>query len=462
MWVWLSIAALMVGGAGVAWWLARRDRGAASTLAKAPSNFAKKPGLPLASRAKPAPSSVKAASSNAPALTLPFERVQFEFIILSRSGEPVSDAEFSHQLLLGKAHGPLSREARLLLRGDCLSLQCEQRRFVNGRPHREPEVFRACRHMANVGQINMGPHDHDLITMGRGAFRLRYDGPAAPDQAQLELIVRAAETIRAMRPGLVVDQHARQIWGEHAWLSQLERHNGLGAREHFKIEMNHKHSGVALTTRGLSKFGLPDLRMDNLPPDLSGMGAISMTSIALDLILAESALDPMRLLPAPQVRGHFQFLYTAPSRNNGYPAGCMQMLAGVDDELPGELGLLEVLSRLRRRHTDGERFDNEALDEEVYQKAQDALGRLKQKFLEPAMGQRAFLVRRMGQDAHGHERWFALSAIEGSTFRGLPASGHAAHAADERPAAFDQAEICDWMIMRGGDVEDGGFGMRRQ
>jgi len=392
-------------------------------------------------------------------MSLPQDRVDFEFIVLSRKGEPLSEEEFSHHLLTGPRSKQLNRDARMLLQRDCLTLTSERRRFVNGAPPKEPEIFRVCRHMANIGQINMAPTDHDLITIGRGAYRLRYQGPAAPSQAHLDLMVHAAETVRALRPGIVVDRHARQIWGEHSWQAQLDRHNGLGAREHFKIEMSQQRGGIRLSTRGLAKFGLPDLRMESLPPDLSGMGAISMTSIALDLIHAEGMLDPQRLLAAPAVRGEFHFDYQLPRRGDDYPMGLLRMVAGIDGEAPSELGLLEVLSRLRRRYMDGETFTEVApVDDDVVRRAQEGMPRLKEKFRQPPSPDRVFLVRKTPEPGETSEQWFAISAIEGSTFRVLRTE---ADATTTRQAALDQAQICDWMILRGGDVEDGGFGLSR-
>ncbi len=391
-----------------------------------------------------------------PPSSLPFNQVAFEFIILSTRGEPIPEEDFSHELLMSERGRAMSREARLLLQCDCLKLRCEKRTFVDGRPHREPEIFRTCRHMANVGQINMGPTDHDLITIGRGAFRLIYEGPTAHNHAHLELMVHAAETVRSMRRGLVVDFHARQIWGEHSWEAQLSRHHGLGAREHFKIEMSHSNHGVTLNTRGLSKFGLPDLRMASLPHDLSGIAAISMTSIALDLVHAEPGIDPRRHLRAPIVAGEFAFDYHLPPREEGHPAGIFQMAAGVDGEAPSALGLLEILSRLRRRYVDGETFhDDDKVDPDVMRRAQEALPRLKEKFGRlKDNADYTFVVQRQG--APEHEAWVRLLSIEGSTLR-----GRLAEQPKSAPLAFDQTEVADWLIMRGGDVEDGGFGMAR-
>lgn len=388
--------------------------------------------------------------------------VSFEFIIVSRSGRIIDEQEFNHLLLMGSRGQSLSPTARKLLQSDCLKIRTEQRRFVEGRPRRELEVFQVCRRMANIGQIHMASTDHDLITIGRGAHRIRYEGPTAPGLAHLELMVHAAETIRSLRPGIIVDRDARQIWGEHSWLTQLERHHGLGAREHFKIEMSQRRLGTRLGTRGLSKFGLPELRMENLHHDLVGVAAISLTSISLDFVHAEEHLDPRRLLAAPGVRGHFRFVYEPPRRGDEYPTGILTMLGGVDDEEPSELGLLEVLSRLRRRHVDGEVFAHgSVLDSEVYQRAQDTLGRLKEKFVQEHMGDRIFLVRKRPMLDETEEQWYAVGAIEGSTFRAAQATGSGSTTPAERLNAFDQSEICDWMIMRGGDIEDGGFGLKR-
>lgn len=392
--------------------------------------------------------------------TLPFDRVSFEFVVLSRKGEAIAEDEFNHLLLTGPRASQLSRDARMLLKNDCLKLTCERRRFVQGRAHREPEIFRVCRQMANVGQINMGPSDHDFIAIGRGAFRLRYEGPIATGQAHLSLMVHAAETVRMLRPGIVIDREARQIWGEHSWQSQLERHKDLAPRDHFKIEMSQQRSGVRLTTRGLSKFGLPDLRMEKLPNDLSGIGAISITSIALDLVHAEHALDPQHKLAAPIVQGEFGFQYTAPKRGDDHSTGILGMLGAIEGETPTELGLLEVLSRLRRRYEDGETFGEARVDRaQVYQEAQQALSRLKDKFDEEDDG-RVVLIRKRDEQNVLTDSWFVLRAIEGSTFK---CSGiqHGTRAGKDASIAFDQAEVCDWVIMRGGDVEDGGFGMDR-
>ncbi|MCX7013548.1 MAG: hypothetical protein NTW86_13500 [Candidatus Sumerlaeota bacterium] len=403
--------------------------------------------------------------SNAPN-PLPFANVSFEYIVLSRSGEPIAEGEFNHHLLLGAAGGKLSREARALLQHDVLTLSCLKRVFVGGRPKREPEEFALCRRLANRAQTTIGPTDRDIILKERGAYYLRNNGPPEPGVAHLELTVRAAETVRSMRKGLVVDRAAMLVWGEFAWESQWARKGGFSAREHFKIEMGASRAGVGITTRGLVKFGLPELRIDGLPQDMTGIAAASLSSIALDLAHAEGPLDPARSLPVPAVRGRIGFVYERMPPKSEYPAGFFRLLGGVDNEAPSLLGLLEVLGRLRQYYETGTDFwrADQVDRRKLRRLAQDALSRFKAKFqTRQARADRVFLVRWQpeGSVPDSPETWLSLHAWNGSTLRGAVAVGPLHGEAQlGQLASIEERDVLDWMILQGGDVEDGGFALR--
>jgi uncharacterized protein YegJ (DUF2314 family) len=362
----------------------------------------------------------------------------------------------------------LSRDARLLLDRNTLSLTCRQRTFVRGRVKSEPAEFQTCRRLANRPQTTMAPSDYDVIALGRGAFRLCYDGPPVSEGAHLELMIQAVKTILSLRPGVVFDRAALLAWGRDAWGMMHKRKRGMELRDHFKVEVGQSVSGVALATRGLSKFGLPDMRVDGLPRDMTGIAATCLTSISIDLIQAESALNPARGLALPAVAGTLGFAYQAPTRQSRdeAPTGVFRLLGGVDGAEPTLLGMLEVLSRLRQKMEDGTDFWNTGPSDlgALREVAQKALPRLKSKFVQGReQAGRVFLIRCQPKSHEDQvaEQWISLQDWDGSTIHGAlavgPIGGQSKLGSHTK---IEESDILDWMILQGGDVEDGGFGLR--
>jgi len=396
---------------------------------------------------------------------LPIAEVAFEYVVVSRDGHSIDEAEFNHRLLLGDS---MTHEARTLLAADTLELKCERRSFVQGRAKNEPETFRAVRRLANRGQTTMAQTDRDTLAMARGAFVLRYKGPPVRSGAHLELMVLAVNTILAIRPGFVADRASMIIWGADAWGSQGNGKGGFGPKEHFKVEMGATPGGVGITSRGLLKFGLPDLRIDGLPQDMSGIAAVCLTSLALEIVHSSDPLDPSRSLPLPSINGAIRFQFEPPGKTSSYPAGAFRLLGGVDGAEPTVLGLLEVLARFRSVYESGEDFWRGGSDadlSELRDQAQNALPRLKVKFHSTFQdSKRVFLVRKATgeESAPDREIWIALQEWNGSIVSGAVAVGGPGETRVKggRNVALEESEILDWMILQGGDVEDGGFALR--
>ncbi|OPZ04659.1 MAG: hypothetical protein BWZ10_03137 [candidate division BRC1 bacterium ADurb.BinA364] len=399
---------------------------------------------------------------------LPLEFVSFDFTILSREFAPIGEGEFLSKLWIAARKQGLSGDTGQFWRDGSLTLKCEERTFHQGRVHKEPEIFRICRNLSNRGQTTLAPSDRDILAIGRGAYTLRYDGPPSAQAAHLDLVVCAAETIRQMRPGIVVDHASMLVWGVDGWQSQLKPKDEASAlARHLKVELTIDRAGVRVATRGMVKFGIPDLSVEGLPRDVTGIAATYMTSLALDLIKAEGSLDPNRPMAIPAIGGAIALEHSPARGPRLNPGGMYRLLGGVDGESPSMLGLLEVLDRLRTlsENPDALRYGRPIDFNELRKLAQEALPRLRTKFLNRRRTpDRMFLVRvcpPQGAEDRA-EVWFSLRDWNESALSGTLIAGEVGETIADtgRRATIKEEQILDWIIFRGGDIEDGGFAMR--
>ena len=92
---------------------------------------------------------------------------------------------------------------------------------------------------------------------------IRYAGPTLPGHVQVTATLKAAAVLASSENHVLIDLSTRQIYDALGWARWVDRPDVMTAQVRPGAERG--PDGVTLFSRGMAKFGLPDLEIYGLP-----------------------------------------------------------------------------------------------------------------------------------------------------------------------------------------------------
>lgn len=207
--------------------------------------------------------------------------------------------------------------------------------FVMGYLREEaPELFEdVARAIAANEAQGFEEHDRAIAAEARLCVVLRAEITNPPNNEFVETLVHLADAFRDLLDGVVWDVHMGKVFGHGEWRERV-------MEEPFSV-LNHvsiASDGGALRTRGLKKFGSPELEVAAVPADVATEVANMLRDFAEHIVQGE-LVEPDEVIEYTHGR-----VRLAPSR-----AGVLEI---VDDEGPGP-GMPKVFEALRATRRGG-------------------------------------------------------------------------------------------------------------
>ncbi len=313
----------------------------------------------------------------------------------------------------------------------------------------------------------------------------------APPRPGLWAALAAARAISLSLDGLTFDA---SLAIHRSSIEEIPPHGEIAVMKHIEVLHSLDERGLCwMTTKGLHKFGLPDLEVQGAPPGLSGDLAALMNGAAQHLVNATQELarrspsPPREILLGPEIRleagvldqargsagaasnatsagsssirleftgrgreGREPFLEICPPR--GFEGGKGVFLHRVLKRL---LGSRDEESRIRHIEKD------DAAMEEAHRRAVALLQEVKRRFQRGLKPGEALLVKHGFPWGDGalEFMWVAINTWKGARLQGQLASDPI-YRRDLRagdPIELGQSEVFDWMIARDDRSYEGGF-----
>jgi hypothetical protein len=217
--------------------------------------------------------------------------------------------------------------------------------FVMGYLREEaPELFEGlARAIAEGGARGFDAHDDAIVADAKLCVVLRAEIVNPPNNEFVETLVHLADAFRDLLDGIVWDVHMGKVFGHAEWRERV-------MEEPFSV-LNHvavANEGGAVRTRGLAKFGSPDLEVLAVPADVADEVGNMLRDFAEHIIQGE-------LVEADEV---IDYTHGRVRLVRG-GAGALR-IADEDDDAPGGArGMPKVFEALRaaRRAAEGPRAE---------------------------------------------------------------------------------------------------------
>ncbi|MBI4964495.1 MAG: DUF2314 domain-containing protein [Desulfomonile tiedjei] len=332
----------------------------------------------------------------------------------------------------------------------------------------------------------MGSGDLQRLRDAQMIVRLRLSLKRFSGTDYLAFMVRFVEAVRSLTHGVVQDAISHILWGTPEWQAHTERPADKLIQSHVQLEIIDEGETVWIHSHGMQKFGLPDLEMENIPPDLASAGKDLLIMVAESLVSRrDRGLDFRAKMNIPATPFSFAMESRPKDEEGHFPAGSLKILPHMPDyDLQRPDAAKHVLkmfcSAYRSHVTAGRRSEAPGPEKKPLQPVDPKIAALKEQYLaahkkalsELPVFKKSFQTKK-DADGNVHAVKVGFPAPGGAyewmwvsleSWRGDSIEGHLENAPVLRKdlqqgsmIRISEPEIFDWVISRSGHVMKGAF-----
>ncbi len=330
--------------------------------------------------------------------------------------------------------------------------------------------------------------DREILADARMIARVRLIPAQRSGLDYLVFAIRIVEAIREITGGLVQDALSHTLWGTGEWKRRVvDSPLDDVVESHVGFEVLEEGTGVWIHSHGMQKFGIPEIEMECIPPELAAPGLSMMIMVAETLIECslKGSLDFRSEVDIANTPFFFRMELTPRDDEGHFPLGSLKILPYLTDYDPYSPDTIKhvlkmLISRFRQQHrslgklrmsperpANGQASGHPEIKTRekllvAHEQARSELPTFKKSFHERSQSGEDIHAVKVGFPVRGGTyewMWVSLDA-----WRGKSIVGHLENTPVLRKdlqkgsrVQVDEGEIFDWVIAHRGDVVRGAF-----
>jgi uncharacterized protein YegJ (DUF2314 family) len=349
-----------------------------------------------------------------------------------------------------------------------------------------PDLFHYPEELIESNSPELSEENRSGLLQSEMIVRVRLSLERFSGKDFLDFVVRFVEAVRGLTGGLVQDAISHRLWGDTEWLQHAANPAEGFLRAHIKIDALDEDGTIWMHSHGMQKFGLPDMEIEGIPPELITIAGSLLFVLARNMIAGKnSPAEGLAAVRIPGVPVHFGMEMRPADEEGHFPTGSMRILPYADgydmhspDAAKHALRLLQSKGRSHLEEPDPTEETEPEIPEAV--EIADESAHLKEKILAAHVRAKneLFNFKKSFQDANGSEgHVYAVKVgfpAEGGQYEWMWVSvkswrGHSlvGHVENEPVLRTDlgrgstvhisEEDIFDWVITRSGHVMKGAF-----
>jgi uncharacterized protein YegJ (DUF2314 family)/tetratricopeptide (TPR) repeat protein len=330
--------------------------------------------------------------------------------------------------------------------------------------------------------------DREILAEARMIARVRLIPAHRSGLDYLVFAIRVVEAIREITGGLVQDALSHTLWGTEEWKQRVvDSPLDDVVESHVGFEVLEEGTGVWIHSHGMQKFGIPEIEMECIPPELAAPGLSMMIMVAETLIECslKGSLDFRTEVEIVNTPFFFRMELTPRDDEGHFPLGSLKILPYLADYDPYSVDTMRhvlkmLVSRFRQQHHPSRKLrrsqERPANGQEsghsetktrekllvAHEQARSELSTFKKSFHERSQSREDIHAVKVGFPVRGGTyewMWVFLDAWRGKSIVGRLENTPVLRKDLQKGSRvqLEEGEIFDWVIAHGGAVVKGAF-----